>query len=123
MVIIICYKQAIPETHLNGILDKEIKVMKERKVWDLVDHPDFLENRWVYTIKYDENNKIVDYVARKRDVDDGPDDCPRNRTEATAMGRECLRKCKSHKDCISTRKRCLCDGLCGWSCVRPGKHS
>ncbi|GFY21363.1 uncharacterized protein TNCV_3994071 [Trichonephila clavipes] len=41
--------------------------MKERKVWDLVDHPDnikILENRWVYTIKYDENNKIVRYKAR-----------------------------------------------------------
>ncbi|GFX34646.1 retrovirus-related Pol polyprotein from transposon RE1 [Trichonephila clavipes] len=40
--------------------------MKERKVWDLVDHPDnikILENRWVYTIKYDENNKIVRYKA------------------------------------------------------------
>ncbi|GFW74729.1 retrovirus-related Pol polyprotein from transposon RE1 [Trichonephila clavipes] len=48
-------------------MDKEIKVMKERKVWDLVDHPDnikILENRWVYTIKYDENNKIVRYKAR-----------------------------------------------------------
>ncbi|GFU08935.1 retrovirus-related Pol polyprotein from transposon TNT 1-94 [Trichonephila clavipes] len=41
--------------------------MMERKVWDLVDHPDnikILENRWVYTIKYDENNKIVRYKAR-----------------------------------------------------------
>ncbi|GFT49027.1 retrovirus-related Pol polyprotein from transposon TNT 1-94 [Trichonephila clavipes] len=41
--------------------------MKERKVWDLVDHPDnikILENRWVYTIKYDENNIIVRYKAR-----------------------------------------------------------
>ncbi|GFV38319.1 hypothetical protein TNCV_484581 [Trichonephila clavipes] len=41
--------------------------MKERKVSDLVDHPDnikILENRWVYTIKYDENNKIVRYKAR-----------------------------------------------------------
>ncbi|GFW19201.1 retrovirus-related Pol polyprotein from transposon TNT 1-94 [Trichonephila clavipes] len=48
-------------------MDKEINVMMERKVWDLVDHPDnikILENRWVYTIKYDENNKIVRYKAR-----------------------------------------------------------
>ncbi|GFV54553.1 retrovirus-related Pol polyprotein from transposon TNT 1-94 [Trichonephila clavipes] len=46
----------------HDAMDKEINVMKERKVWDLVDHPDdikILENRWVYTIKYDENNKIV----------------------------------------------------------------
>ncbi|GFX76249.1 retrovirus-related Pol polyprotein from transposon TNT 1-94 [Trichonephila clavipes] len=48
-------------------MDKEINVMMERKVWDLVDHPDnikILENRWVYTIKYDENNKIVRYKPR-----------------------------------------------------------
>ncbi|GFV83848.1 hypothetical protein TNCV_387561 [Trichonephila clavipes] len=48
-------------------MDKEINVMMERKVWDLVDHPDnikILENRWVYTIKYDENNKIARYKAR-----------------------------------------------------------
>ncbi|GFV49269.1 retrovirus-related Pol polyprotein from transposon TNT 1-94 [Trichonephila clavipes] len=65
-----CYKQAIRSRDASkwrDAMDKEINVMKERKVWDLVDHPDnikFLENRWVYTIKYDENNKIVRYKAR-----------------------------------------------------------
>ncbi|GFW74266.1 retinoic acid receptor RXR-alpha [Trichonephila clavipes] len=65
-----CYKQAIRSrdaSKWHDAMDKEIKVMKERKVWDLVDHPDnikILENRWVYTIKYDENNKIVRYKAR-----------------------------------------------------------
>ncbi|GFW81383.1 retrovirus-related Pol polyprotein from transposon TNT 1-94 [Trichonephila clavipes] len=64
-----CYKQAIRSrdaSKWNDAMDKEINVMKERKVWDLVDHPDnikILENRWVYTIKYDENNKIVRYKA------------------------------------------------------------
>ncbi|GFU55449.1 retrovirus-related Pol polyprotein from transposon TNT 1-94, partial [Trichonephila clavipes] len=65
-----CYKQAIRSrdaSKWHDAKDKEINVMKERKVWDLVDHPDnikILENRWVYTIKYDENNKIVRYKAR-----------------------------------------------------------
>ncbi|GFX16004.1 retrovirus-related Pol polyprotein from transposon TNT 1-94 [Trichonephila clavipes] len=65
-----CYKQAIRSRDASkrrDAMDKEIKVMMERKVWDLVDHPDnikILENRWVYTIKYDENNKIVRYKAR-----------------------------------------------------------
>ncbi|GFW55546.1 retrovirus-related Pol polyprotein from transposon TNT 1-94 [Trichonephila clavipes] len=65
-----CYKQAVRSrdaSKLHDAMDKEINVMKERKVWDLVDHPDnikILENRWVYTIKYDENNKIVRYKAR-----------------------------------------------------------
>ncbi|GFU83317.1 retrovirus-related Pol polyprotein from transposon TNT 1-94 [Trichonephila clavipes] len=66
----ICYKQAIRSrdaSKWHDAMDKEINVMKERKVWDLVDHPDnikILENLWVYTIKYDENNKIVRYKAR-----------------------------------------------------------
>ncbi|GFW92242.1 retrovirus-related Pol polyprotein from transposon TNT 1-94 [Trichonephila clavipes] len=65
-----CYKQAIRSrdaSKWNDAMDKEINVMKERKVSDLVDHRDnikILENRWVYTIKYDENNKIVRYKAR-----------------------------------------------------------
>ncbi|GFX70507.1 retrovirus-related Pol polyprotein from transposon TNT 1-94, partial [Trichonephila clavipes] len=54
-----CYKQAIRSrdaSKWHDAMDKESNVMKERKVWDLVDHPDnikILENRWVYTIKYD----------------------------------------------------------------------
>ncbi|GFT66981.1 retrovirus-related Pol polyprotein from transposon TNT 1-94 [Trichonephila clavipes] len=65
-----CYKQAIRSrdaSKWHDAMDKEINVMMERKVWDLVDQPDnikILENRWVYTIKYDENNKIVRYKAR-----------------------------------------------------------
>ncbi|GFY13444.1 retrovirus-related Pol polyprotein from transposon TNT 1-94 [Trichonephila clavipes] len=65
-----CYKQSIRSrdaSKWHDAMDKEINVMMERKVWDLVDHPDnikILENRWVYTIKYDENNKIVRYKAR-----------------------------------------------------------
>ncbi|XP_076316028.1 protein lev-9-like isoform X3 [Tachypleus tridentatus] len=47
------------------------------------------------------------------------EDCPRNREQAAIGGRQCLRKCRSHADCISSRKQCLCDDLCGWSCVRP----
>ncbi|GFW50773.1 retrovirus-related Pol polyprotein from transposon TNT 1-94 [Trichonephila clavipes] len=55
-----CYKEAIRSrdaSKWHDAMDREINVMKERKVWDLVDHPDnikILENRWVYTIKYDE---------------------------------------------------------------------
>ncbi|GFY20410.1 retrovirus-related Pol polyprotein from transposon RE1 [Trichonephila clavipes] len=48
-----CYKQAIRSrdaSKWHDAMDKEINVMMERKVWDLVDHPDnikILENRWV----------------------------------------------------------------------------
>ncbi|GFW93481.1 retrovirus-related Pol polyprotein from transposon TNT 1-94 [Trichonephila clavipes] len=65
-----CYKLATRSrdaSKWHDAMDKEINVMMERKVWDLVDHPDnikIFENRRVYTIKYDENNKIVRYKAR-----------------------------------------------------------
>ncbi|GFU59044.1 hypothetical protein TNCV_1776151, partial [Trichonephila clavipes] len=38
-----CYKQAIRSrdaSKWHDAMDKEINVMMERKVWDLVDHPD-----------------------------------------------------------------------------------
>ncbi|GFX09316.1 retrovirus-related Pol polyprotein from transposon TNT 1-94 [Trichonephila clavipes] len=62
VIIPYCYKQAIRASKWDDAMDKEIYVMMERKVWNLVDPPDnikILENRWVYTIKYDENSKIV----------------------------------------------------------------
>ncbi|GFW94876.1 gag_pre-integrs domain-containing protein [Trichonephila clavipes] len=65
-----CYKQAIRSrkaSKWHDAMDKENNLMMERKVWDLVDPPDkikILENLCVYTINYDENNKIVRYKAR-----------------------------------------------------------
>ncbi|GFW91920.1 retrovirus-related Pol polyprotein from transposon TNT 1-94 [Trichonephila clavipes] len=84
-----CYKQAIRSRDASkwrDAMDKEINVMMERKVWDLVDHPDnikILENRWVYTIKYDENNKIVRYKARLVVRDS---DFATNRDDRVSMG-------------------------------------
>ncbi|XP_027195567.2 sushi, von Willebrand factor type A, EGF and pentraxin domain-containing protein 1-like isoform X1 [Dermatophagoides pteronyssinus] len=75
------------------------------------------------------NNNITDDINHLSTIGiDGDDDtsityddrlCPRDREEAKARGQSCLRKCNSHKDCISSKRRCLCDGLCGWSCIRP----
>ncbi|XP_074603388.1 uncharacterized protein LOC141856926 [Brevipalpus obovatus] len=45
--------------------------------------------------------------------------CPTNREEAVIQNRQCLRKCRVDEECKSPKRRCLCDGLCGWSCVRP----
>ncbi|KAF8770880.1 Retrovirus-related Pol polyprotein like [Argiope bruennichi] len=65
-----CYKQAIKSRDASkwcDAMDKEVNIMKELKVWDLVDPPDnakILGNRCVYTIKRDENNKIVRCKAR-----------------------------------------------------------
>ena len=37
------------------------------------------------------------------------------------QGRVCLRKCLADEDCRSPRKKCLCDGICGMSCIKPGE--
>lgn len=54
-----------------------------------------------------------DYLA---DVDK---DCTGNRLEALEIGRQCSRRCKKDVPCENTRKQCLCDGLCGLSCIKP----
>ncbi|GFT50334.1 retrovirus-related Pol polyprotein from transposon RE1 [Trichonephila clavipes] len=90
-----CYKQAIRSRDASKwreAMDKEINVMMERKVWDFVDHPDYikiLENRWVYTIKYDENNKIVRYKARlvaRGNTQLRDSDFATNRNDRVSMG-------------------------------------
>lgn len=46
-------------------------------------------------------------------------DCSGNRMEALEIGRQCSRRCKKDMPCENTRKHCLCDGLCGLSCIKP----
>lgn len=50
-------------------------------------------------------------------------DCPRDEEQATLLGQKCLRKCSSHEDCKSKKKKCLCDAACGMSCIKPGNKS
>ncbi|CAG9571136.1 unnamed protein product [Danaus chrysippus] len=47
--------------------------------------------------------------------------CPRDEEQATLLGQKCLRKCSSDEDCKSKKKKCLCDGACGMSCIKPGE--
>lgn len=49
-------------------------------------------------------------------------DCPRDEEQASLLGQKCLRKCSSDEDCKSKKKKCLCDGACGMSCIKPGKQ-
>lgn len=52
-----------------------------------------------------------------------PDECqPRDEFAANNKGRTCQRKCDTDNDCLNDRKLCLCDGVCGLSCIRPEKE-
>ncbi len=35
--------------------------------------------------------------------------------------RKCLKKCRNNKDCRGRNKKCMCDDVCGKSCVKPSK--
>ncbi|KAL1513275.1 hypothetical protein ABEB36_002702 [Hypothenemus hampei] len=48
--------------------------------------------------------------------------CPRDEDLATSLGQKCLRKCFSDEDCKSKKKKCLCDGACGMSCIKPDRE-
>ncbi|XP_030377372.1 uncharacterized protein LOC115626218 isoform X1 [Scaptodrosophila lebanonensis] len=49
-------------------------------------------------------------------------ECPRDEEQATLLGQKCLRKCSSDEDCKSKKKKCLCDGVCGMSCIKPDRE-
>lgn len=51
----------------QSAMKDELNIMYKRQVWTLVLLPKnkkILGNKWVYTVKKDENNKIVRYKAR-----------------------------------------------------------
>lgn len=52
-------------------------------------------------------------------VIDSGEECFGNRIEALELGIQCSRRCKKEAPCENTRKQCLCDGLCGLSCLKP----
>ncbi|KAG7211048.1 hypothetical protein KM043_016409 [Ampulex compressa] len=48
--------------------------------------------------------------------------CPRDEEQAELLGQKCLRKCSTDEDCKSKKKKCMCDGACGMSCIKPERE-
>ena len=49
--------------------------------------------------------------------------CPaRDEFSVAAAGQTCVKKCSQDRDCNNEKKLCLCDGLCGLSCIRPERE-
>lgn len=46
-------------------------------------------------------------------------ECIEDRPEALELGRRCSRRCRKDVPCENARKQCLCDDLCGFSCIKP----
>ncbi|XP_072947913.1 sushi, von Willebrand factor type A, EGF and pentraxin domain-containing protein 1 [Epargyreus clarus] len=80
----------------------------------------------------DDDDDEDDTTPTRADSDDGriyknprnspSAQCPRDEEQATMLGQKCLRKCSSDEDCKSKKKKCLCDGACGMSCIKPDRE-
>lgn len=68
----------------------------------------FSQNLWLKTLSQDQ--------SQSTQVEP---ECPADRLEAAEIGRQCSRKCKRETGCENVRKQCICDGLCGLSCLKP----
>lgn len=79
----------------------------------LSETPSFESNRTGSLTLY--KHKLIDELSW---IDDDRE-CLGNRAEALRIGRKCSRRCKRDVPCENLRKQCLCDGLCGFSCVKP----
>lgn len=60
-----------------------------------------------------------DFTLAAESSNSNDKECIGNRIEALEVGRQCSRRCKKDIPCENTRKQCLCDGICGLSCVKP----
>ncbi|XP_060533491.1 sushi, von Willebrand factor type A, EGF and pentraxin domain-containing protein 1 isoform X2 [Cylas formicarius] len=71
----------------------------------------------------DESSEVEDEGKIYKNPRNSPSTlCPRDEEQATLLGQKCLRKCSSDEDCKSKKKKCLCDGACGMSCIKPDRE-
>lgn len=71
----------------------------------------------------DDSTEADDERVYKNPRNSPNSECPRDEEQATLLSQKCLRKCSSDEDCKSKKKKCLCDGACGMSCIKPGKDT
>lgn len=65
------------------------------------------------------NQTVRELEASDKSETDQKNECFSNRADALELGRQCSRRCRKDIPCENTRKQCLCDGLCGMSCIKP----
>lgn len=58
-------------------------------------------------------------ITLSRSTNTTESECYENRLEALELGRRCSRRCRKDMPCENARKQCLCDSLCGLSCIKP----
>ncbi|KAF4525712.1 hypothetical protein B566_EDAN011889, partial [Ephemera danica] len=77
-------------------------------------------NRFPTSDEDDEDDPFEDDARVYKNPRNSPSAlCPRDEEQAELLGQKCLRKCSSDEDCKSKKKKCLCDGACGMSCIKP----
>lgn len=64
-------------------------------------------------------NRSFDTASYRNVTANEDNECFEDRLEAIEVGRQCSRRCKKDVPCENARKQCLCDGLCGMSCLKP----
>lgn len=68
---------------------------------------------------YSNNSESNELRPEDGTYNENDKECIGDRVEALDFGRQCSRRCKKDVPCENTRKQCLCDGLCGLSCIKP----
>lgn len=80
------------------------------------------DDEWDSSAEDDSSEADDDGRVYKNPRNSPNSDCPRDEEQATLLSQKCLRKCSSDEDCKSKKKKCLCDGACGMSCIKPGTY-
>ncbi|KAJ8038762.1 Protein lev-9 [Holothuria leucospilota] len=50
-------------------------------------------------------------------------ECTKNNDEVNRLGRDCARPCPSDGICLQADYSCICDGICGKSCIAVGREN